>query len=291
MRRWPPLILVALAVLAIPSAFAATTTVDVTRAGFTPNKVTVEFGDTVTWTNKDNQSHQLLFDQGAWPTSPVLAENQTYSVTFTKSGNFGYRDAFATNRRGTVTVRTGVSIKLAPALVAYGKQTTISGAVSSGATGEAVSLEAKACGQTTFTKVASATSTTGGAWSAAASPASNTVYRASWKNATSPELSASVAPGLRLKRVRRGRFTASLTAAQPFTGKAVVVQRYVRVKKAWKAVKRVTLKTARPGKSPTVVTSAGFRLRALRGTRLRLVLAGDQAAPCYAAARSGAIRA
>ena len=107
----PPLILVALAVLAIPSAFAATKTVDVTRAGFTPSKVTVEFGDTVTWTNKDNQSHQLLFDQGAWPTSPVLAENQTYSVTFTKSGNFGYRDAFATNRRGTVTVRTGVSIK------------------------------------------------------------------------------------------------------------------------------------------------------------------------------------
>ena len=96
MRRLPPLILVALAVLAIPSAFAATKTVDVTRAGFTPNKVTVEFGDTVTWTNKDNQSHQLLFDQGAWPTSPVLAQDQTYSVTFTKSGNFGYRDAFAT---------------------------------------------------------------------------------------------------------------------------------------------------------------------------------------------------
>ena len=63
MRRWPPLILVTLAVLAIPSAFAATKTVDVTRAGFTPSKVTVDFGDTVTWTNKDNQSHQVLFDQ------------------------------------------------------------------------------------------------------------------------------------------------------------------------------------------------------------------------------------
>jgi len=291
MRRCPPLILVALAVLAIPSAFAATKTVDVTRAGFTPSKVTVEFGDTVTWTNKDNQSHQLLFDQGAWPTSPVLGPNQMYSVTFTKSGNFGYRDAFATNRRGTVTVRTGVSIKAVPALVAYGKQTTLSGAVSNGTTGEAVSLEAKACGQTAFTKVASATTTAGGAWSAAASPALNTVYRSVWKNTRSSELSVSVAPGLKLRRVRRGRFTASLTAAQPFTGKSVVVQRYARVKKAWKAAKRVTLKTARPGKAPTVVTSAGFRLRVPRGTRLRLVLAADQAAPCYAAARSGAIRA
>ena len=291
MRRWLFLILVTLAVLAIPSALAATKTVDVTRAGFTPNKVTVDFGDTVTWTNKDNQSHQVLFDQAAWPTSPVLAQDQTYSVTFTKSGSFGYRDAFATNRRGTVTVRTGVSIKGAPPQVAYGKPSTVSGSVSSGATGEAVSLEAKPCGQAAFAKVASATSTTGGAWSAVVSPTMNTVYRAAWKNTHSAELTEAVAPGLKLKRVRRGRFTASLTAAQAFTGKFVVVQRYVRTKKAWKAVKRVMLKTAKPGTAPTVVTSAGFRVRVPRRTRLRLVLAADQAGPCYAAARSGAIRA
>jgi plastocyanin len=291
MRRWPPLILVALAVLAIPSAFAATKTVDVTRAGFTPTKVTVEFGDTVTWTNKDNQSHQVLFDQSAWPTSPVLAQNQAYSVTFTKSGSFGYRDSFATNRRGTVTVRTGVSIKAAPALVSYGKPSTLSGVVSSGATGEAVSLEAKPCGQTTFTKVASATSAASGAWTAPATPVMNTVYRASWKNARSAELSESVAPMLTLKRVKRGRFTASLTAAQTFAGKTVVVQRYVRTKKAWKAVKRVTLKTAKPGTAPTVVTSAGFRLRVPRKTRLRLALQQSQASPCYASALSRAIRA
>ena len=291
MRRFLPLILLALSVLAIPSALAATKTVDVTRAGFTPTKVTVDFGDTVTWTNKDNASHQVLFDQAAWPTSPVLTQGQTYSVTFTKSGSFGYRDAFATNRRGTVTVRAGVSIKGAPAQVPYGKPATLSGSVSSGATGEAVSLEAKACGQTTFAKVASATSTTGGAWSVAATPAMNTVYRATWKNARSTEVTEAVAPALKLKRVRRGRFTASLTAAQAFTGKVVVVQRYVRTKKAWKAAKRVTLKTAKPGTAPTVVTSAGFQLRVPRRTRLRLVLAQNQAGTCYAASRSGAIRA
>ena len=291
MRRGSALILLTFSVLAIPSALAATKAVDITRAGFTPSKVTVDFGDTVTWTNKDNQNHQVLFDQAAWPTSPVLAENQTYSVTFTKSGSFGYRDALATNRRGTVTVRTGVSIKGAPAQVAYGKAATLSGSVSSGATGEAVSIEAKQCGQTTFAKVASATSTAGGAWSAAATPRMNTVYRASWKNARSAELNEAVAPALTLKRVRRGRFTASLTAAAPFTGKFVAVQRYVRTKKAWKTVKRVTLKTAKPGVAPTVVTSASFGLRVPRRTRLRLVLAQGQAGTCYAAARSGAIRA
>src|SRR4029079_3910766 len=291
MRRWLPLSLLTLSVLAIPSALAATKTVDVTRDGFTPNKVTVDFGDTVTWPNKNNQSHQVLFDEAAWPTSPVLAESQTYSVTFTKSGSFGYRDSFATNRRGTVTVRAGVSIKGAAAQVANGKPATLSGSGASGATGESVSLEAKQCGQTTFAKVASATSTTGGAWSTAASPTMNTTYRAAWKNARSAELNEAVAPALRLKRVRRGRFTASLTAAQAFTGKFVVVQRYVRAKKAWKAVKRVTLKTAKPGTAPTIVTSAGFRLRVPRGTRLRITLAQAQAGTCYAASRSGAVRA
>ena len=84
MRRLPP-VLVAIAVLCIPSALAATQTVDITRAGFTPNKVTIDFGDTVTWTNKDTSNHQVLADQAAFPTSPVLAANQTYSYTFAKS--------------------------------------------------------------------------------------------------------------------------------------------------------------------------------------------------------------
>ena len=38
-------------------------------------------------------------------------------------------------------------------------------------------------------------------------------------------------------------------------------------------------------------TSAGFQLRVPRRTRLRLVLAQDQAGTCYATSRSGAIRA
>jgi hypothetical protein len=84
--------LVAFALLTIPSALSATTkNVDITTAGFTPNRVTIDFGDTVTWTNKDSVNHQVLADQLAFPTSAVLAPNQTYSYTFTKSGSFGYR--------------------------------------------------------------------------------------------------------------------------------------------------------------------------------------------------------
>lgn len=293
MRRIWSAALVALALLTIPSALSATTkSVDITAAGFTPNKVTIEFGDTVTWTNKDSGAHQVLADQLAFPTSPVLAQNQTYSYTFTKSGSFGYRDSLHTNRRGTVVVRPGISLKTVPALIKYGGTATLSGAVSSLAAGETVNVEAKQCGATTFTRLVAVKSTANGAWSAPAKPVMNTVFRANWKNANSVELTESVSPLLSLKRVRAGRFTAGATAAVALTGKRLVVQRYVRSKRTWKSVKQVTLNKSKPAATPpTVRSSVAFGLRVRRGTKLRVLLPAAQAATCYAAARSSAIRA
>ena len=287
MRRLPPSILIALLVLFVPSALAATRTVDITQAGFTPERVTIAYGDTVTWTNKDVSNHQVLADQAAFPTSPVLAPNQTYSHTFTKSGSFGYRDALNTRRRGTVIVRPGLSMKASAAQIRYGGTLTLSGTVSSAASGENVNVDAMQCGATSFTRVASARSVAQGAWSSAVKPAMNTSYRASWKNATSVPFAAKVGPAVSLKRVRAGRFTASVTAAQSFVGKYVVLQRY---RRAWKNVKRVTLRTVKAGTAPTQISSAGFRARGTRGARLRLLFTQPQAGACYAASRSAAIR-
>jgi plastocyanin len=292
MRRLSPVFL-AFALLTIPSALSATTkNVDITQAGFTPKTVTIEFGDTVTWTNKDSGTHQVLADQLAFPTSPVLSQNQTYSYTFTKSGNFGYRDALHSNRRGTVVVRAGVSIKAAPPVISYGGSATLSGVVSSLAAGETVNVDAKQCGATAFTRLVAVKSTANGAWSAPAKPVINTVFRASWKNANSVELTQSVSPLLTLRRVRAGRFTAGATAALALTGKRLVVQRYVKSKRTWRAVKHVTLNKSKPAATPpTVRTSVAFRLRVKRGTKLRVLLSAAQAAGCYAAARSSAIKA
>ena len=287
MRRLPPSILIALLVLFVPSALAATRTVDITQAGFTPERVTIAYGDTVTWTNKDVSNHQVLADQAAFPTSPVLAPNQTYSHTFIKSGSFGYRDALNTRRRGTVIVRPGLSMKASAAQVGYGGTLTLSGTVSSAASGENVNVDAMQCGATSFTRVASARSAAQGAWSSAVKPAMNTSYRASWKNATSVPFAAKVGPAVSLKRVRAGRFTASVTAAQPFVGKYVVLQRY---RRPWKNVKRVTLRTVKAGTAPTQISSVGFRARGTRGARLRLLFTQPQAGACYAASRSAAIR-
>lgn len=290
--RWLSLsALAATAVLLVPSALSATKTVDITAAGFTPNRLTIDFGDTVTWTNKDTANHQVLADQAAFPTSPVLGSNQSYSHTFMRSGNFGYRDALNRNRRGTIIVRTGVSIAAAAPLVVYGQSTALSGRVSSAASGETVTIEAMECGKTTFSRVASATSGANGAWSFAAKPTLNTTYQAQWKNATSARIAAKVAPALRLRRVRRGQFSGSVTAAQSFVGKYVVLQRFAGTSRSWKTVKRVTLRIAKAGVAPTMTTSAGFRSRVARGTRLRLLLIQSQAGTCYVPARSAAVRA
>jgi len=294
MRRLSPSIVAALAlavVLVVTPALAATKSVDITVAGFTPKNLTIDYGDTVTWTNKDTGNHQVLADQAAFPTSPVLGQNQSYSYTFAKSGNFDYLDAFHTNRRGTVTVRAGVSIVGAPPTVVYGRTLTVSGLVSSGASGETVTLDAMECGKTTFSRVATVTSAANGAWSFAAKPNLNTAYRAHWKNADSVPLAEKVAPAVELRRVRRGRFTAKVTAAQSFAGKYVVLQRYARSTRKWKTVKRVVLRTVKPGAAPTMTSSAGFRARIARGTRLRLQLPQAQAGACYAPGQSAAIKA
>ena len=104
-------------------------------------------------------------------------------------------------------------------------------------------------------------------------------------------LPISVSPLLTLKRVRARRFTASATAALALTGKRLVVQRYVKSRRAWKTVKQVTLNKSKPGTPPTVSSSVAFGLRVRRGTKLRVLLSAAQAATCYAAARSAAIRA
>ncbi len=292
MRKIWSATLVALALLTIPSALSATTkTVDITAAGFTPKTVTIDFGDTVTWTNKDTATHQVLADQLAFPTSPVLAQNQTYSYTFAKSGSFSYRDALHTNRRGTVVVRGGVSLKSAPAVIKYGGTATLSGVVSSLAAGETVGIDAKQCGATAFTRLTSVKSVANGAWSAPAKPVMNTVYRANWKNANSPDLTQSVSPLLTLKRVRARHFTATATAALALTGKRLAVQRYVKSKRAWKTVKQVTLNKSKPGTPPTVSTSVAFGVRVGLGTKVRVLLPAAQAATCYAAARSAAVKA
>jgi plastocyanin len=279
-----------LAATTAPSAFAATRTVDITRTGFTPDRLTIEAGDTVTWTNKDSTPHSVVADGGAFTSSPVLQPNQAYSFRFLRSGTFSYRDG-SSNARGRITVRQGVTLAAAARAVRFGASTTLSGVVSNGQSGESVTVMAQACGGASATQVGAATSGANGAWSLAVRPTVNTVYEARWRNTASAKVEVKLAPRVALVKLRPGRFSARVTAASSLAGKYVVLQRYATTRRRWVTVKRVVLRTAGAPVAGAITTRAGFTSRLRRGTRLRLVLPQPQAGTCHTAAQSGLVRA
>jgi len=184
-----------------------------------------------------------------------------------------------------------LSLKAVPTVVGYGGSSTLSGVLSTQKAGAPVDVLAAECGQSVLKKVASAPTDGGGAFSVAVKPAMNTRYEAKQKSATSPTVDVQVSPLVSLKKSAGGakrKFVVRVTAAQPFTGKYVVVQR--RGKTKWSTIKKVTLATAVATTAPTQVTSARLALRLTGHPRLRAILPATQAGACYLAAKSAAIR-
>src|SRR6266511_958172 len=196
--------------LAAPAP-AKTVTVDISRLGFVPAAVTVQTGDTVTWTNKDTVNHQVVCATCPF-TSPPLTPGQTFNFTFTKVGKFATVDPLNKNKKGTVTVEAapaGLTISASPRTLNYGATTTLSG------------------GNFTFQT----------------QPALNTSFQARQKPAgaavTSSAVSVSVRPIVKLRRNAFHRFTAQVISAQSFVGKAVVFQRWIAKRHRWTRVKTV----------------------------------------------------
>ena len=175
-------------------------------------------------------------------------------------------------------------------VVSYGKPVTLSGTLSTQQANQNITIKATACGTTKPTTAARVKTTANGAYAAAVTPTITTSYQAFQKNIQSGKVVVAVAPALALKRVARGSFTASLTAAQDFKGKALLFQRYAKLRKRWVQVKKVTLTASAPTQRPTIVSSASFRAKTPRRARVRLVLTKAQAGACYASAKSNVVR-
>lgn len=91
------------ATTAAPAPPVAGTAVNITNFAFTPATLTVKVGDTVTWTNKDEEPHTVVANDGSFH-SPGLDANATYSFTFTKAGSFDYICSIHPFMHGTVVV-------------------------------------------------------------------------------------------------------------------------------------------------------------------------------------------
>jgi plastocyanin len=277
------------ALVVIAPAATADRPIVISSVGFTPRNVTINVGDTVTWTNTDTRAHQVVVDRVC---SITVQPASTGTCTFRVTGRFDYREPTQNRNawRGTITVRAaapGVTIAASPRLVTYLGATTLSGAVSTAQPNARVAVRSQACGSTSFAALATVTTTTGGAWTLGARPLRTTVYEAQWRG-VSARTTVTVRPRVTVRKLTRGRFAVRVSAAQAFGGKIAVLQRRTSTG-AWVRVRYVTLRVM-GGTAPTVISGANVRVNIRVGTRVRAVIGAGQVAPCYAAGTSNIVR-
>jgi plastocyanin len=90
------------------TAAAATTAVNIQGFAFVPPSVTINIGDSVTWTNKDAAAHSVVAN-GVGQT-PVLTQNQSGGLSFNAAGTFPYIcGVHGSAMMGTVIVRAAAT--------------------------------------------------------------------------------------------------------------------------------------------------------------------------------------
>jgi len=253
----------AVALLVAAPAPAKTVTVDISKLGFVPSPVSIQTGDTVSWTNKDTVNHQVVCAGCAPPfTSNVLMPGQTYTAVFAKAGNYTVVDPLNKNKKGTVKVTAApatLTLSARPSVANYGSTATVGGVLSTAAAGQKIDILAQPCGENAAKAVASVTTTTGGNFTYQAQPTLGTQYQARYRGTatvTSSAILVSLRPIVALKRNGEHRFTVQVVAAQSFVGKAVVFQRWIARKHRWNTVKTVFLGKRVASSTPMAASTA-----------------------------------
>ena len=270
MKRFLLLPVLAAFLLASPNALAATKTVSITNAGFVPNAITIDAGDSITWTNSDTRNRQPTSKNAPF-TAPILKPGETYTFQFKNDGRFNITDELVKNQRLTVTVNKAATPVGAPTLtvnktkVIYGGAVILSGKVPVAKAGEKVTLRAEVLTRTgtkQTSSVAEGVSTSAGAFTFTTVPTAQTTYTVLWQSTpaagtASNPVTVKVAPRIGVGIVKKvGRYvtlSTKATSAIPYAGKSVYVQRRNSFGQ-WVSLKRVVLK------SSTVATRTTVRL-------------------------------
>lgn len=270
MKRLLLLPVLAAFLLVAPTALAATKTVSITNAGFVPDTITIDAGDSITWTNSDSKNRQPI-SQDASFASPILKPGETYTFQFKNDGRFTVTDALVKNQKQTVAVKKAPTPVGSPSLatskprVIYGGAVVLTGKLPVAKAGEKVMLRAEVLTRTgtkQTSSVAEVMSTASGAFSFTTVPAAQTTYTVTWQATpatptTSNAVTVRVAPRIGLGIVKKvGRyvtFSTKATSTIPYAGRSVYVQRRNSLGQ-WVSLKRVVLK------SSTIATRTTVRI-------------------------------
>jgi len=100
-----PALVVGGVALSVPApAAAASQAIQITDSAFGTAALTVQVGDTVTWTNADDRPHTVTSQDGAFD-SGNLDEGGTFSFTFTAAGTYAYLCEYHPDMRATIVVQ------------------------------------------------------------------------------------------------------------------------------------------------------------------------------------------
>ena len=280
-------ILAACAVFVIVPASAQpatqSATVSITKAGYVPASVTINQGDSVTWTNADTVNHQVT--SGKAFASPTLTPGQSFTFKFTTSGKFAINDPLDKTQKGTVVVNaptkttpvppkgaSAVTLSASTFRVVYGTAMTLSGTVSTKQAGESVTVQAQRFADAKFASLATVTTGSGGVWSYSTKPTIKTSYQAQWKSATSSSATVGVKPLVTFHVITGNRFSTRVAAARSVSRRIVQFQRRSSLGQ-WVTVKQVRLNAS---------STAIFRATLPKGTSsLRVAFSVNQAGAGY----------
>jgi plastocyanin len=264
------LTLAAVTALAIAGpAGAATKGINIYSTGFSPKSVTITEGDTVTWTNRDAASHQILADKGQF-VSAILHKNQSFSYTFKAAGTYTYKDELHPKLAGTITVKglpPSLTFAASAPIVTYGQQLTLSGVVSSHNAGESVTIYYQPYPQPNPIQRAVVLTAAGGSFSFIVAPQVLTNYQAAWKGAYATPTTVQVAPKVTLGR--NNGWIIHAAGGRSFVGRAVQLQRLNVATGQWVTLRKVLLNSK---------SSARVQLKLPKGlNRLRVTMSVNQA--------------
>jgi len=110
----------ALTTLAAPPPIrAAQHAVQIANSAFSHTTLTINVGDTVTWTNADGRPHTVTSNDGAFD-SGNLDEGHGFSFTFSEPGTYTYRCNYHDEMRATIVVQAASAPAPAPSDAAAG---------------------------------------------------------------------------------------------------------------------------------------------------------------------------
>ncbi len=220
-----------------------------------------------------------------------LDVDHTLRAVVTVSNQYGSASAVS---HQTSVIRSAsssqVSLDSNAAIVVYGARVELTGTVGGSTGGDSVTILARPSTARALQALDSVQTRADGSFSDVETPRVHTVYVAKALGQTSDPVAVNVRPRLTLKRLAHHVLRLRVTAATSFRGRYVIAQVWNRRSQVWSSVARVRLTGRIAGPSPTVVTTASFRLGLKPGARIRVQMPLSQTAPAYVSGSSNAVK-